>query len=85
MKYEQQLARIREILLDVWDPLGVGKNWHLHDEYDGFLPRIFTALRKGDHNSLYVMFDDIERELGVTSSHDQRTRAMQALLSLGAR
>lgn len=40
----QQIARIRRVLLDQWDPLNVGDNRKLSDEYDNYLGEIVKAL-----------------------------------------
>jgi len=41
------LATIRQILLDEWDPVGVGRNPHASDEYDSYAPRIHALLKVG--------------------------------------
>jgi hypothetical protein len=38
---------IREILLRAWDPLFVGDNKNLADEYDEFIPDIETMIQAG--------------------------------------
>lgn len=40
----QRIARIRQVLLDQWDPLCVGDNRKLADEYDSYLGEIVKAL-----------------------------------------
>jgi regulator of sirC expression with transglutaminase-like and TPR domain len=40
----QRIARVRRVLLDQWDPLYVGDNRKLADEYDGYLGEIVKAL-----------------------------------------
>lgn len=40
----QRVARIRRVLLDQWDPLYVGDNPKLADEYDSYLSKIVKAL-----------------------------------------
>ncbi|SFK55586.1 hypothetical protein [Methylocapsa palsarum] len=44
MNENNQTRRIREILRKYWDPLVVGDNPHLHDEYDDILFKILTML-----------------------------------------
>lgn len=40
----QRIARVRRVLLDQWDPLNVGDNRKLSDEYDSYLGEIVKAL-----------------------------------------
>lgn len=39
-----KIHSIRKILLQSWDPLGVGDNSDLADEYDAYLPLIYDLL-----------------------------------------
>jgi hypothetical protein len=39
--------KIREILMDSWDPIGVAKVINAQDEYDSYIPQILEILRKG--------------------------------------
>ncbi len=46
-KYMDNFKRtqeIRTILLNDWDPLGVGENSNLSDEYDNYIPGILLLL-----------------------------------------
>lgn len=52
-----KIDRIRGILLEIWDPIGVGSNCHLRDEYDAYIPRISRMI--DDSSSI----DDIVKEL----------------------
>jgi hypothetical protein len=36
--------RIRRILLKIWDPLNVGDNANLRDEYDSYIPQIVSMI-----------------------------------------
>ena len=42
----QRIARVRRVLLDQWDPLNVGDNRKLSDEYDSYLGEIVKALEQ---------------------------------------
>ena len=48
---------IRTVLLRDWDPLQIGTNLNLADEYDAFIPRIRNAL------DVAANVGDIEKEL----------------------
>ena len=38
--------KIRRILMDSWDPIGVSKVINAQDEYDSYIPQILELLRK---------------------------------------
>ncbi|SFK55551.1 hypothetical protein [Methylocapsa palsarum] len=60
---EETTKRIRTILLKDWDPLGVGDNPNLADEYDAYIPSVLALL--GNHCTV----DELERHLlGVEAS-----------------
>lgn len=44
MSDQDQTQNIRTILLKDWDPLIVGDNPYLADEYDGYIPEIIHML-----------------------------------------
>lgn len=50
-KYESRRIRvqIRQVLLDVWDPIGVKEEPCAQDEYDGYIGRVYELL--ADHAS----------------------------------
>ena len=47
-KYERLKGRIREILVTYWDPLGVYEDFHVWDEYDPYLFRVFKRIEEGE-------------------------------------
>jgi hypothetical protein len=53
---------IRSILLKYWDPVGIGDNFKLSDEYDQFLPQIINLAVSGDVNvnAFYQFLYEIE-------------------------
>lgn len=44
MSDDDRTQKIRTILFEDWDPLGVGDNPHLSDEYDDYIPGILRLL-----------------------------------------
>src|ERR1700758_3487539 len=40
-------VQIRDVLLEVWDPIGVKDEPHAQDEYDGYIGDIYEMLTKG--------------------------------------
>jgi len=52
-KEESREARraIRRVLLEVWDPIGIGDEPNAQDEYDGYVGPIFELLAVGKSDS----------------------------------
>jgi hypothetical protein len=44
MSNEGRIQTVRAILLRDWDPLGIGENPNLADEYDDYIPGIIQLL-----------------------------------------
>lgn len=64
MDEREKLAAIREVLLGLWDPIGVRDEPLAQDEYDPYLRKILALLSKG------ASVEDIERYLGDIVSLD---------------
>ncbi len=86
MSLQPKLQQIRDILLREWDPLGVGDNPNLADEYDGYLAGIVRLI---DSQIGSAALDEhlagIERDLGLQRSKEQRVSAVRALLEAGGK
>jgi hypothetical protein len=62
MKPEDKVNIIRQILLKDWDPLSVGENPHLSDEYDDYIQGVLRLLDSHcNAEQLERYFVDIER------------------------
>ena len=72
---------VRQVLLSDWDPLEVGENPALIDEYDSYVPAILEALQ-GDspREHLISELQRIEQSLGCTVSPRERETAAEKLL-----
>ncbi len=57
MSDDNTVQKIRTILLEDWDPLGVGDNPHLSDEYDAYIADILCLL------DTHCTVDQLERYL----------------------
>jgi hypothetical protein len=67
-----QLSKVRQVLLADWDPLGVGDNPNLSDEYDSYIPEIILSLRRGsDATNICQHLQSIETKLGLTPSKER--------------
>lgn len=74
---------IRRILLEEWDPLGVGSNPKLSDEYDSYIPAIFHMLQSNcTFNQVFVHLKEIENNLGVRTPNENTESAATQLLAL---
>lgn len=60
---------IREILLSTWDPIRIGENPHLFDEYDDYIPEIKQLLesKSASHKELQRLMVSFEKEKIGTS------------------
>ena len=61
--------RLRGVLLSVWDPLCVGDNPKLADEYDRYIPTLLSLLQQdADQAAIAAALQRIEKdELGMQS------------------
>jgi hypothetical protein len=81
---DQELARreaVRAVLLSIWDPVGVGSNIHLKDEYDGYLSSIVASAGSDDptHQKIWERLLVIETELGMFCEPMGRRMAAEAI------
>lgn len=66
------ISEIRDILLNDWDPIHVGDNPNLRDEYDSYINRIVQLLAtKPSINEIINLMRLIENEeIGVQTTED---------------
>jgi hypothetical protein len=76
--------RLRDILNSTWDPLGVGDNPHLVDEYDRYIPRLLALIQQGaDENSIEQTLHGFEKnEMGLTDPSAEARAAARAIFAL---
>jgi len=82
---KQLIYLIRKVLLSEWDPLFVGSNPKLADEYDDYIDRIlqvFEGPRSPDLDKIVECFQWIEEELGVHSEKNTLERVAKKLKNL---
>lgn len=83
--YEQEIIlTIRKVLLQDWDPIGVGDNPNLIDEYDGYIGQILELLlKKPLVEEIVDLLKDIENKyLGVSSNINKLHDVAFKLISL---
>jgi len=66
-------ARIREILLDDWDPIGVGKAPQAQDEYDSYVGPVYTLIeeRRGSYPIAQYLYRVQTDRMGLTQSKNE--------------
>ncbi|WP_206958501.1 hypothetical protein [Trinickia acidisoli] len=74
--------RVDEILYYVWDPIGVAPNAVTRDEYQRYLPKVFSMLQEGaDASSIAVYLDNIATEsMGLNGNPEHSRRVVEFLL-----
>ena len=84
MNSEQLREQVRNILLMVWDPLCVGDNPNLADEYDKYIPLLLSSLQQAvDQTLIAVALRKIEQnEFGIQSPSPGIARAAADIWSL---
>ena len=66
MKNKTLISSIRSVLLNDWDPIGIGANSNLHDEYDSYINPIINMVIQNQPVEIIVTFlEKIEKsEMG---------------------
>lgn len=75
---------IREILLSSWDPIGIGDNPHLFDEYEDYIPEIKQLLESNSvsHEELQRLMVSFEKKIGTCPDLESINKSISELLLL---
>lgn len=76
---------IREILLSWWDPIGIGENPHLFDEYDDYIPEIkqLLEINSASYEELKKLLVNIEKEkIGTKPNLESINKSVSELMLL---
>ena len=67
MKNNKLISDIRFILINDWDPIGIGNNSNLEDEYDSYIGTIINILKQQPTIGAIVSYlEKIEKiEMGI--------------------
>jgi hypothetical protein len=77
----QTIRTLRMLLLKHWDPLDVGDNPNLSDEYDSYLWEIMKLISiSPTHDKLCAKLELVEQQLGVGVSKQRREEAVNIIL-----
>ncbi len=78
-------GRVRELLLQDWDPIGIQRIPEVQDEYDSYVPGICLLLQRTD--SVETVFDrlwQLETEvMGLPGDRERTRRFAEHLVELG--
>lgn len=61
----RRIDEVRRVLLADWDPLSVGSNPMLSDEYDSYLGKVLKALDTDEPKRVVDLLVALENDLGV--------------------
>ena len=74
--------RVDEVLYYLWDPIGVAEVVEARDEYDSYVPQVFTLLRQeADASQIAQFLSAIVRDrMGMTPDESRAQRIATILL-----
>jgi hypothetical protein len=72
---------IRRILLDEWDPIGIGSLEEAHDEYDNYIPTIYRMMQEqAGIEKLALHLGKLEKITMGLKSRPEENRSVAKLL-----
>lgn len=78
------LKGVRQVLLNVWDPIGIRDVPDAQDEYDDYLIPVLQALRNGaevpELSALLIRI--VEEQIGLSADAEQSRQAAEQLYAL---
>jgi hypothetical protein len=79
---KNEIDLIRSILLNYWDPVGVGNNSNLRDEYDDFIPSILQYLenKSRSQNDIFEYLLQLETDTMGKPEDPQRINIAAEML-----
>jgi hypothetical protein len=85
-RHERLISRIRVVFLNDWDPINVGFNPNLADEYDSYIAPLIRLAESDQALSVERIADFLERcerdEMGLTLERHNRDRAAAKLFQI---
>lgn len=79
------LDEVREILLSEWDPILIGDNPNLFDEYDFYAHEIVSYLKSGNASAdgIYHLLERAEEEkIGMSVDNEIRSTVAEKIVAL---
>jgi hypothetical protein len=84
---DENLARIREVLMREWDPIGVSGVPEAADEYDSYVGEVYMMLMQGRASSEAIaayLFDIATRHMGLSTHAELAERSARTGAALVA-
>jgi hypothetical protein len=82
-KYESRRIRvqIRQVFLEIWDPIGVGNDPDAQDEYDGYIGRIYELLvsKSSDAELIDYLYCAQHDHMGLNADRSDLASTVEAL------
>ena len=78
-------ARVRQIMLEIWDPIGVGHMPEARDEYDGYVGAVYVMLMDQRASAGEIsdwLYSQATGHMGLLPSLPLRMRSRQAAEAL---
>lgn len=81
LQYRRGFQVIHDVLINEWDPIGVGGTPEAQDEYDSYIPVIYRLLAEdSDLNTLARHLEEIEtKAIGLRSGGDNNIHIARRL------
>jgi hypothetical protein len=77
-------AQIRQVLLDVWDPIGIKEEPRAQDEYDSYLGEVLGLLSRGatDEELSSRLLYFVNDRMGLTARTEDMVPTIRALRAI---
>ncbi len=76
--------RIREVLLDVWDPIGIKDEPNAQDEYDSYVGPVLSLLSSGatDDQLSDQLLNYVNNDMGLNARSEDMLPSIRALRAI---
>jgi hypothetical protein len=80
---KELIKRINEVLFYVWDPVGVYTEPEARDEYDSYVPQVFSLLKQSNpsENLKKYLFDIAKKEIASEITEDNLKKVVELLIN----
>ena len=78
---KELIKRINKVLFCVWDPVGVYTEPEARDEYDSYVPQVFSLLKQSNpsENLKKYLFDIAKKEIASEVTEDNLKEVVELL------
>ncbi len=87
LEFFELQAAVRRVLIEQWDPIGVGEVEEARDEYDSYAPDLIRMInRQAPANEIFEYLWHVETEhMGLPGDRDHALAIARRLIDLGSR